>query len=102
MDCKRTLALLSAHLDQELGLSESSEIDQHLQTCAACHNAFANQSAVRDAVKQRATYFQAPIYLESRISAALHSPVPGSVRARAAIMARVRQVAMRERPRRSR
>ena len=71
MDCKRTLALLSAHLDQELGLSESSEIDQHLQTCAACHNAFANQSAVRDAVKQRATYFQAPIDLESRISAAL-------------------------------
>jgi anti-sigma factor RsiW len=71
MDCKRTLALLSAHLDQELGLSESSEIDQHLQTCAACHNAFANQSAVHDAVKQRATYFQAPIDLESRISAAL-------------------------------
>ena len=71
MDCKRTLALLPAHLDQELGLPESSEIDQHLQTCVACHNAFANQSALRDAVKQRATYFQAPSDLESRIRAAL-------------------------------
>ncbi|GBL47345.1 putative transmembrane protein [Sulfuriferula multivorans] len=71
MDCKRTLELLPAHLDQELGLPESREMDQHLQTCAACHNAFASQSALRDAVKQRATYFQAPIDLESRIRAAL-------------------------------
>ena len=71
MDCKRTLELLPAHLDQELGLPESSEMNQHLQTCPACHNAFVNQSALRDAVKQHATYFQAPGDLESRIRAAL-------------------------------
>lgn len=71
MNCKRTLELLPAHLDQELGLSESSEIDQHLQICAACHNAFVSQSALRDAVKQHATYYQAPVDLGSRINAAL-------------------------------
>ena len=71
MDCKRTLELLPAHLDQELGLPESSEMDQHLQTCAACHREFVSQSALRDAVRQHATYFQAPGDLESRISAAL-------------------------------
>lgn len=71
MNCKRTLELLPAHLDQELGLSESSEIDQHLQSCVSCRNAFASQSALRDAVKQHATYFQAPADLGNRISAAL-------------------------------
>ncbi len=71
MDCKRTQELLSAHLDQELGLTESSEIEQHMLTCATCHDAFGSQSALRDTVKQRATYFQAPSDLESRIRAAL-------------------------------
>ncbi|MES2407035.1 MAG: anti-sigma factor [Pseudomonadota bacterium] len=71
MNCKRTLELLPAHLDQELGLSESSEIDQHLQSCVACHKAFVSQSALRDAVKQRATYYQAPADLGGRINAAL-------------------------------
>ncbi len=85
MDCKRALALLPAHLDQELGLSESSEIDQHLQTCAACHNAFVSQMALRDSVKQHASYFQAPANLESRIKAALPAELetqPGSVKRR--------------------
>ncbi len=82
MDCKRTLELLPAHLDQELGLSESSAMDQHLQTCAACHNAFASQSALRDAVKQHASYFQAPGDLESRIRAALPVEQEGQVKRR--------------------
>ncbi|HUW29409.1 MAG TPA: anti-sigma factor [Sulfuriferula sp.] len=71
MDCKRTLELLSAHVDQELGLPEASEMDQHLQTCAACHSAFVSQTALRYAVKQHASYFQAPGDLESRIRATL-------------------------------
>ena len=71
MDCKRTLALLPAHVDQELGLPEVKELDRHLQTCPACHSAFVSQTTLRAAIKQRATYFQAPIDLESRIRAAL-------------------------------
>ena len=71
MDCKRTLALLPAHVDQELGLPEVKELDDHLQTCPACHSAFVSQTTLRAAIKQRATYFQAPIDLESRIRAAL-------------------------------
>ena len=71
MDCKRTLALLSARVDQELSLPEAKEMDQHLQTCPACHQAFVSQTALRVAFKQHATYFQAPGHLESRIRAAL-------------------------------
>lgn len=71
MDCKRTLELLSAHVDQELGLPEVKELDDHLQTCPACHRAFVSQTTLRAAIKQRATYFQAPLDLESRIRASL-------------------------------
>ena len=71
MDCKRALTLLPARVDQELGLSEVKALDAHLQTCPACHSAFVGQTTLRDAIKQRATYFQAPIDLESRIRAAL-------------------------------
>lgn len=71
MDCKRTLELLPARVDQELGLSEVKEMDQHLQTCPACHSAFVGQTALHAAFKQHATYFQAPRDLEARIRAAL-------------------------------
>jgi anti-sigma factor RsiW len=71
MDCKRTLELLPTHVDQELGLSEVKELDDHLQTCLTCHSAFVSQTTLRAAIKQRATYFQAPSDLESRIRAAL-------------------------------
>ncbi|MDR3391475.1 MAG: anti-sigma factor [Sulfuriferula sp.] len=71
MDCKQTLKLLTAYGDQELGLSEAEEIDQHLSACLACQNAFIIQSELRDAVKLHATYFQAPDGLEDRIKATL-------------------------------
>ncbi|MHB1231055.1 MAG: anti-sigma factor family protein [Burkholderiales bacterium] len=78
MDCKRTLALLPARVDQELGLSEVEEMDQHLQTCPACHSAFVSQTALRAAFKQHATYFQAPRDLEARIRAALPAEQEGA------------------------
>ncbi len=71
MDCKRTLELLPTHVDQELGVPDAKEVDDHLQSCTACHSVFVSLTTLRAAIKQRATYFQAPIDLESRIKAAL-------------------------------
>lgn len=71
MDCKQTLELLPAHLDRELGLPESLEIERHLQACAACQRELADQNALRAALKKNAVCFDAPSHLESRIRAAL-------------------------------
>lgn len=74
MDCKQVLELLPAHMDRELSVRESIEIDMHLSGCAACQAEYAKQRAVRAAVSRHASYFPAPGDLESRIKAALPSP----------------------------
>lgn len=71
MDCKQTLQLLPAHLDRELGLPESLDIEQHLQVCASCQKELVVQNALRAALRKNADYFEAPGHLESRIRAAL-------------------------------
>jgi anti-sigma factor RsiW len=71
MDCKETLALLPAYVDQELGVSETIEIDKHMQVCPACHGELVSQNALRVALKKHATCFQAPEQLESQIRSAL-------------------------------
>jgi len=73
MDCKKTLELLPAHLDRELGLPESLEIEQHLQGCTACQKELAGQNMLRVAIKKNAVCFDAPSHLESRIRSALPS-----------------------------
>ena len=71
MDCKKALEWLPAHLDQELDLSDAMAMDEHLNVCAACHDEFIAQNALRTALKQDATYFRAPQHLEGRIRSAL-------------------------------
>ena len=71
MNCKQTLALLPAYVDQELGVSETIEIDKHLEACPACHKELVSQNALRATLKKHATYFQAPNQLENLIRAAL-------------------------------
>lgn len=74
MECKDTLELLPAHVDRELGLPEAMEIERHLQTCPQCQAEYAEQLALRAAIRRDVTYFNAPSHLESRIKAALPSP----------------------------
>ena len=71
MDCKKALEWLPAHLDQELGLSDATAMDEHLKVCAACHDEFIAQNALRTALKQDAIYFRAAHHLEGRIRSAL-------------------------------
>lgn len=71
MNCKTTRDLLPAHLDQELGVPETIEIERHLQDCSACQEERAQQVELRDTVKKHATYYALPDGLEARIRAAL-------------------------------
>lgn len=83
MECKDTLELLPAHVDRELGLPEAMEIERHLQTCPSCRAEYAEQLALRAAIRRDVTYFNAPSRLESRIQAALpSSPLRASVPAK--------------------
>jgi len=75
MECKDTLELLSAHVDRELGLPEAMEIERHLKTCPPCQAEYAEQLTLRAAIRRDVTYFNVPSHLESRIKAALPSPL---------------------------
>jgi anti-sigma factor RsiW len=54
-------------VDGELDLTKHLEIDQHLQACSACAQAYANLQAVRTAIKDGAPYFQAPSDLQKHL-----------------------------------
>lgn len=71
MECTETLGLLPAYVDQELSLSETIELDAHLQTCLACSQKLAAQNALRATLHNNATRYQAPHQLEASIRAAL-------------------------------
>ena len=48
MDCKQTRDYLHGHLDRELDPVTAAGIEAHFKTCAACAQAYAAQTALRD------------------------------------------------------
>src|SRR5262249_44731663 len=75
MDCSAVRKLLTAAVDDELDLRESTDVEGHLEGCAACRAQFAAQRALPGAVNRGATYHRSPAALEARIKAAL-PPTP--------------------------
>ena len=71
MDCKEICELLTAHVDHELSVREALDVDAHLQGCPACQAEYAQQTAMRAAVKKHATYFAAPADVARQIQHAL-------------------------------
>lgn len=71
MDCKQARELLPAHVDQELGVTESAALADHLDGCAECQRQLTEQIALVRIVKGQADYFLAPAGLAARITAAL-------------------------------
>jgi anti-sigma factor RsiW len=71
MSCQETQTLLHGHVDGELDLLRSLEIDQHLQECAACAQAYTNLQALRMTIKDRAPYFEVPAALRKRIQSSI-------------------------------
>jgi mycothiol system anti-sigma-R factor len=67
MDCKHAANYMHAHLDRELDPVTAAGVESHLQTCAACSQAYATQAALRTAVKRKTSYYTAPETLAARI-----------------------------------
>jgi anti-sigma factor RsiW len=64
--------LIHPYLDGELDLVRNLEIEQHLQGCSACEQAFKGQRALQTALRTGSLRFEAPVGLQQRIQASLH------------------------------
>ena len=71
MNCDETRNLMHGYVDKEIDLVRAMEIDKHLKGCAGCKALYSQETAMRSAIRERASYYTAPKYLEARIRAAL-------------------------------
>ena len=76
MNCPEAQSLLSPHLDSELDLLRSLDLERHLQICPDCRRRSQLTKAARAAVREHATYFAAPDPLREKITATLPSTKP--------------------------
>jgi len=74
LSCQETQRLLHAHVDGELDLQQSTEMEQHLQECAVCAQAYADLQTLRQAIRERAPYFETPASLHQRIRSSVGLP----------------------------
>jgi anti-sigma factor RsiW len=63
--------LLPAYIDKELSLSEATDFEQHLNSCAECQNEYKEQTDVINLVKNSAAYFEATPQFAKRVEASL-------------------------------
>ena len=71
MEHDQVVELLPAYVDQELGVSETIQIERHLNNCFECQQDFEQQSQLSAQLKSVAFHFEAPAGLAQRISDAL-------------------------------
>lgn len=73
MSCSETHDLLHGYLDGELDLVKTLEIEQHLQECPDCSQAYNNQQALRTAIRTNGNslYFKAPAQLQKRVQSSV-------------------------------
>jgi anti-sigma factor RsiW len=65
--------LIHPYVDGELDLARSLGVEQHMQECQDCANAYRTQTALRSAFKDGSLYHSAPAKLEKRIRSSLRS-----------------------------
>ncbi|WER48545.1 anti-sigma factor [Cupriavidus sp. WKF15] len=74
MDCNEARWLLHASADGELGPADLARLEPHLASCSACAAEIARIRALRDAVREGATYHRADGELRARLMASLPAP----------------------------
>ncbi len=79
MSCQIAQGLIHAHVDGELDLARSLEVEQHMQECQVCANAYRNQTALRSAFKDSSLRYSAPEGLEKRIRSSLRREAKSEV-----------------------
>ena len=71
MSCAKPLELIHAHLDGELDVVRSLEIEEHLRECTTCAGAYEALRSLRSALPVQELSFKAPPSLHKRIRKAL-------------------------------
>ena len=71
MSCQEAQDLLDGYLDGELDLVRSLELEQHLQACGSCSQAYRNHQTLRSAIRTGSLYFTPPVHLQTRVRSAL-------------------------------
>jgi anti-sigma factor RsiW len=79
LSCQTTQELIHGYVDGELDLARSLEVEQHMQECQVCANAYRNQTALRSAFKDGSLYHSAPEKLEKRIRSSLRHEAKSEV-----------------------
>src|SRR2546427_257218 len=60
LNCHEITTLLHAYVDEELSLSQTLEVERHLEACAACARADADLRKLRETIQGGGLYFQPP------------------------------------------
>jgi anti-sigma factor RsiW len=74
MTCDEAHIYLSAHLDDELDVAASLEMERHLAGCANCRREHAANLALREAIRGADLYYEPPPHLAKKIRAAVAPP----------------------------
>jgi anti-sigma factor RsiW len=71
MRCASSRSLLELHLDGELSASESAEIQEHIENCAACDGLYRRLEHLQSDIRKQITRHTAPAQLQRSIQVAL-------------------------------
>jgi anti-sigma factor RsiW len=71
MECEDVRGLVHAHLDGELDLVKSLEVERHMRECEECGRELREQTALRLAINRDLPYFDAPHGLGKRVRSSL-------------------------------
>jgi anti-sigma factor RsiW len=71
MECEDVRGLVHGHLDGELDLVKSLEVERHMRECEECGREYRVQTALRLAINRDIPYFDAPSALRKRVRASL-------------------------------
>jgi anti-sigma factor RsiW len=75
MTCDELHEHLDPFFDNELGLAEAQKVQEHLEQCAACEEAYASRLAVRQALQKPEVRFATPDDLRDQIQVELSKKV---------------------------
>jgi anti-sigma factor RsiW len=73
MTCDAARELLQPLVDQELDLAQNLDIETHVRSCVGCAEYLHNLTELRQVVREKAPYYQAPENLAGRVQAAVRA-----------------------------
>jgi anti-sigma factor RsiW len=76
MTCTEIQQLVHGYLDNELAITQTLQIEHHLDGCDICRHVYRQAHALRSAVQEQAPYYPAPLPLRRRVLDAVRTAGP--------------------------